>query len=322
VHNWIGKSGRAISAFFVDSLFGLSSILFAFLFFIYGVKLLLKKRIFPIWKATRISILAMAWISVTLAYLASLFNGLTDVAGIFGLQTSAWLKQSLGPIGEGLLLLFFLLSFLIISYDFSIHFPSISLFGKKGNKKDSKKGNASNPEEDIYNTAEYAVEDEEDEVPTGNYLEVEKTAEVDLTDSGNLVIEEQVKKEVPEVDDLELTIEQPVEEDKTEKEESPVSNPDHKTIDEPYDPTLDLPDYQLPTLDLLEAYGTGKISVQKEELERNKNRIVETLGNYSIKISKIKATIGPTITLYEIIPAPGVRISKIKNLEDDIDLSL
>jgi S-DNA-T family DNA segregation ATPase FtsK/SpoIIIE len=318
-HNWIGNFGRAISDFFVGNLFGLSSILFAFLFFIYGVRLLLKKRIIPLWKATRISILAMAWISVTLAYI---FGDSTDMAGIFGLQTSAWLKQSLGPIGEGLLLLFLLLSFLIISYDFSIRFPSFSFFGKKKNNKDAKKGNASNPGEDIYNTAEFAVEDEEDEIPTGNYLEPEKTTEVDLTDTGNLVIEEQVKKEVTEVDDLELTIEKPVEEEKTESEESPVSNPDHKTIDEPYDPTLDLPDYQLPTLDLLEAYGTGKISVQKEELERNKNRIVETLGNYAIKISKIKATIGPTITLYEIIPAPGVRISKIKNLEDDIALSL
>jgi len=316
--NWIGNFGRAVSSFFVDNLFGLSSILFAFLFFIYGVRLLLKKKIFPLWKATRISILAMAWVSVSLAYV---FGDGSDVAGIFGLQTSAWLKQSLGPIGEGLLLLFLFLSFLIISYDFSIHFPSFSFFGKKKINQDKKKGNNSNQGEDIYNTAEYAVEEEE-EVPDGNYLEMEKTTEVDLTDTGNLVIEEQVKKEVPEVADLELTIEQPVEEEKTEVEENPVRNPDHKTIDEPYDPTLDLPDYQLPTIDLLESYGTGKISVQKEELERNKNRIVETLGNYSIKISKIKATIGPTITLYEIIPAPGVRISKIKNLEDDIALSL
>ena len=317
-HNWVGNFGRAVSSFFVDNLFGLSSILFAFLFFIYGVKLLLKKTIYPLWKATRISILAMAWISVTLAYV---FGDTTDMAGIFGLQTSAWLKQSLGPIGEGLLLLFLFLSFLIISYDFSIRFPPFSFSRKKGNKKNSKKRNASNAGEDIYNTAEYAVEEEEDEVETGNYLKAEKTTEVDLTGSGNLVIEEQVKKEVPDVPDLELTIEEPTEEE-TESLETPVENPDHKTIDEPYDPTLDLADYQLPTIDLLESYGTGKISVQKEELERNKNRIVETLGNYSIKISKIKATIGPTITLYEIIPAPGVRISKIKNLEDDIALSL
>src|SRR5690606_12920726 len=89
-----------------------------------------------------------------------------------------------------------------------------------------------------------------------------------------------------------------------------------------YDPTLDLSSYELPPLDLLVDHGTGEITVTKEELEQNKDRIVETLGHYNIGIEKIKATIGPTVTLYEIIPKAGVRISKIKNLEDDIALGL
>ncbi len=89
-----------------------------------------------------------------------------------------------------------------------------------------------------------------------------------------------------------------------------------------YDPTLDLSSYKYPPLELLENYGSSKIPVNTDELERNKNRIVETLGHYNIDIAKIKATIGPTVTLYEIVPAAGVRISKIKNLEDDIALSL
>jgi S-DNA-T family DNA segregation ATPase FtsK/SpoIIIE len=89
-----------------------------------------------------------------------------------------------------------------------------------------------------------------------------------------------------------------------------------------YDPKLDLSGYQHPSLDLLKDYGSGKITINNQELEDNKNKIVETLGNYNIEIAKIKATIGPTVTLYEIIPKPGVRISKIKNLEDDIALSL
>ncbi|MCE1169548.1 MAG: DNA translocase FtsK 4TM domain-containing protein, partial [Sphingobacteriia bacterium] len=96
----------------------------------------------------------------------------------------------------------------------------------------------------------------------------------------------------------------------------------HHTIDEPYDPTLDLPQYQLPATELLMDYGSEEVEVQKDELEANKKRIVETLGNYQITIQKIKATIGPTVTLYEIVPSPGIRISKIKNLEDDIALSL
>jgi S-DNA-T family DNA segregation ATPase FtsK/SpoIIIE len=89
-----------------------------------------------------------------------------------------------------------------------------------------------------------------------------------------------------------------------------------------YDPTLDLPNYQYPPVELLSEYQTDKVQVSVEELEANKDRIVETLANYSIGIASIKATIGPTVTLYEIIPEAGVRISKIKNLEDDIALSL
>ncbi len=90
-----------------------------------------------------------------------------------------------------------------------------------------------------------------------------------------------------------------------------------------YDPTLDLPGYLLPSIDLLRDWGGGnEVSVSKQELEDNKNKIVETLMHYKIEIAKIKATVGPTVTLYEIVPAPGVRISKIKNLEDDIALSL
>ena len=89
-----------------------------------------------------------------------------------------------------------------------------------------------------------------------------------------------------------------------------------------YDPTLDLAKYQFPSIDLLKEYSTGKISVTKEELQANKDKIVATLTDFKIGISSIKATIGPTITLYEIVPEAGIRISKIKNLEDDIALSL
>ncbi|MTB51753.1 DNA translocase FtsK [Lewinella sp. W8] len=96
-------------------------------------------------------------------------------------------------------------------------------------------------------------------------------------------------------------------------------NKDHS---EPYDPTLDLPSYEKPVMMLLEDRSSGKHEVDRAELEANKDQIIETLLNYKIEITKIRATIGPTVTLYEIVPAPGVRISKIKNLEDDIALSL
>src|SRR5690606_7304813 len=91
---------------------------------------------------------------------------------------------------------------------------------------------------------------------------------------------------------------------------------------EEYDPTLELSGFKFPTLELLEEHNSGNAEVSNEELLANKNKIVETLRHYKIEITKIRATIGPTITLYEIVPAPGIRIAKIKNLEDDIALSL
>ncbi len=97
---------------------------------------------------------------------------------------------------------------------------------------------------------------------------------------------------------------------------------DNKLHTEPYDPTLDLSHYEHPITSLLEDYNADNFEIDRQELEQNKDQIIETLLNYKIEIVKIKATIGPTVTLYEIVPAPGVRISKIKNLEDDIALSL
>ncbi len=121
------------------------------------------------------------------------------------------------------------------------------------------------------------------------------------------------EKETDDNDAIELTINSENKEETVSKNLQPQGD---------YDPTLDLSNYQYPTLDLLEDHSTGNPKVTQDELDENKNKIVETLRNYKIEITKIKATIGPTVTLYEIIPAPGVKISKIKNLEDDIALSL
>ena len=110
--------------------------------------------------------------------------------------------------------------------------------------------------------------------------------------------------------------------EQTPDEKTVKDGKEHHTIDTPFDPHYELSDFKFPGLDLLNDYGDKRAEVSNEELEANKNKIVETLGNYGIQIDKIKATIGPTVTLYEIVPAAGVRISKIKNLEDDIALSL
>ena len=141
----------------------------------------------------------------------------------------------------------------------------------------------------------------------------EKGNSIDLSVNAALHIENPVEETT--IDSVSLAVE-------TVKEEKQITANDLVAQFGEYDPKLDLSGYQYPSLDLLKEYGTGKITINQQELEANKNRIVDTLRNYNIEIEHIKATIGPTVTLYEIIPKPGVRISKIKNLEDDIALSL
>ena len=136
-----------------------------------------------------------------------------------------------------------------------------------------------------------------------------------------LTIDDSMLKEPADNSPHELEI-LPSAEDEEEVEEPVIAAKVEKVIMDPYDPSLELSDYKYPTLDLLETHGSEKIVHDPAELENNKNQIIATLKNYDIAIQRIAATVGPTVTLYEIVPAPGIRISKIKNLEDDIALSL
>ncbi|PKP11086.1 MAG: cell division protein FtsK [Bacteroidetes bacterium HGW-Bacteroidetes-4] len=145
-----------------------------------------------------------------------------------------------------------------------------------------------------------------------------ETIEIKVVENAQETQEQSVKheKETPTDDEIELSIE-----NRTSDDDAPVKHIGDKPQGD-YDPTMDLSHYKLPPIELLVEHNAGNVSVSEDELHSNKNRIVETLANYKIQIDKIKAIVGPTITLYEIVPAPGVRISKIKNLEDDIALSL
>ena len=296
VHNWGGRLGAAISHQFIKDWVGISAFLLLLLLFISGFKLLLNVRLLPIGKTYRISILAILWFSVTFGLV---FKGtrLEILGGTFGFVASEWLKGTIGAAGLVFLLLFILFAFLAINF----RFP----FNLKRKRKDRKKQKedkreASVIKEDKYNTVEFAVTEDES-----------------IADEEKEEPQEETKAEPSdEKQDVELTIEEKVE------EKTGILNGSRRGLDTKFDPTLDLPHYKYPTLDLLDDHGGDSISVTKEELERNKNRILDTLSNYTIQIDKIKATIGPTVTLYEINPAPGVRISKIKNLEDDIALSL
>jgi S-DNA-T family DNA segregation ATPase FtsK/SpoIIIE len=332
VENTMGKVGAVLASLFIKKGFGVASYFFSIWFLLTGIKLMWKSVGYSAWKVFRVSLLGLVWFSVAFAYLfPNSISGL--LPGGFGVYVNGWLVSVLGKIGTGLILLFIALAFLILSGFFSFFKKDLFHFNflkKKAKSGKSKKENNQNG--DTYNVQEYYVKEEWDEgdEETNDAL-ANKISEHDNGDVEFEPVETvtSIKPIGKDDKDVELTIENIDEttgkdsEDLKIHDDVPVKKGiDHQGLDTQYDPRLDLPHYKFPTLDLLNDYGSDKINVQKDELETNKNRIVETLNHYQISIQKIKATIGPTVTLYEIVPDPGVRISKIKNLEDDIALSL
>lgn len=296
VENWLGKAGAIISHRFIYNWFGLAAFVFPFLFFITGFKILFGISLTPVKKSWLHGTLSAMLLSAVLGFIFFSSNQL--FAGAFGYLINLWLKGMLGNIGTGLLLLFLALSYGIILFNFSFKLPQ---------KMDNSEENTIELELTVKETIpkKKQIVFEEDNFHS-------KTIE--------LKKEEAVKNEVV-TDDNGLTFEiEKVAEENTELSAEEIEQLSNELGE--YDPTLDLSSYQTPSIDLLEKHASGFIEVSKEELEVNKNKIIDTLKNYSIGIERIKATIGPTVTLYEIVPEAGVRISKIKNLEDDIALSL
>ena len=306
ISNWAGFIGAYLSDLFIYKAFGISSFLFTLIFLVSGIRIATGFSILPLGKTFRYSLFFIIWLSVSLGFVLQNID-IPVLGGVFGLQTSLWMESVIGTIGSGILLLFLLITFLIIVFNISFSFL---IFKSKSKNVETDENNFSEnniPPEDKYNTQEYAITEDKS-------IDLELKEEInddnsDVVSKNNTVTNEE--------NEIEFT----VEEAKSSNGES-NSNSGHQTIDTQFDPTLDLPHYKFPTLDLLNSYDSGSIKVQQDELEENKNKIVDTLNNYSIKIERIKATIGPAVTLYEIVPAPGIRISKIKNLEDDIAMSL
>ena len=314
VDNWLGKIGALVSHTFIYSWFGVSSFLFVLLTFLVGFKIAFKISLLPFFKTLKRSLFVLFWVSLLLG---TIFHSeLSYLGGEIGYFFSNWLSSVIGKIGVYLVLIFSLTLFLIISYNFSFDWL-ISIFQNMKVKEDIL--SEENQEEELVDSTQNiktnAFRDEGIIEEFENKEGVDDDSSIDL----DVSVAEKSTSSKKEEDYLELDIEE------THKEDSQLSieeiNQKVKDFGE-YDPTLDLARFQLPSIDLLKDYGDGSVSISKEELENNKNRIVETLNNYKIEIDKIKATIGPTVTLYEIVPAPGVRISKIKNLEDDIALTL
>ena len=322
--NALGKFGFNVSEIFVKKSFGLSALFISVLLFVYGANLLFSKKIFKWKKLTYHSIFLMFFFAAVSEFIRYLFfkNAFFHPGGSVGYYiagSNGWLVNNLKSIGTAAVLVAIGIAYLVLSFDLDFD-KILTLFKSKDSPIDSNEDEgevAISMDESIFEKDKLEKPESTIETNIDNpteLIEVEEIGSLEFEVSDNdkepVKPKKAVEKKVEE--ELELAITETIE----EKTVSTVKN------DGNYDPTLDLSNYKYPPLSILQDHGGDKVSIDKEELERNKDQIVETLKNYNIEISKIKATVGPTVTLYEIIPAPGVRISKIKNLEDDIALSL
>lgn len=324
VDNFAGKVGASFAAQFMNRWFGLSSFAIPFVILIVGLRLL-KIRLLPLRKTFYKSIIGIVLVSLILGFLFEDANGYlgSGLGGAHGLFVTSWLNAFIGKAGTAFLLIVLTVAYLIyINKNFLHWLQSIGFRALKYIKTAFGANPVQEAELDFENS-NATVPDISDLEPTINEPSIEEEELEDTIDTIfdqpiDEVIEKStvIKKSKVEAigdDGIGLEVERHVE------EERDLIITDDQDF---YDPTLDLSSYQRPPLELLEEHKSKQAPVSDEELLTNKNKIVETLGNYNIQIARIVATVGPTVTLYEIVPAPGVRISKIKNLEDDIALSL
>ena len=304
--NWMSKVGAFLSDLFIHKGFGISSYIICFLTFISGLFVLLDSNKAKLTKHWFWGILIMVWISLLFG-LINLETG--KFSGIVGFESNLFLKSYIGNIGTSFLLL--LSAIFYLTFRLKVGVDSFKdWFTYKSKKQD---------ENFITNLDDIESQEPVDIIENNTDKPI---LETNNNDQKELVLDKNLKDENNEksLKDDEITIE--IKE--TFQEESETDNLSKKLVKDfgLFDPKLELASFKFPNLDILKKYNSEGITINKEELEENKTKIVNTLSNYKIGIESIKATIGPTVTLYEIVPEAGVRISKIKNLEDDIALSL
>ena len=306
--NLLGKIGAELSHFLIYQGFGLASFIVPILLFFSGLFLLFNLPFKPIGKAWFWGIVMMIWLALAVGFFVpnhSLFSG------VIGYEMNDFLNDFIGKTGVFLVLLFTLITYLISKLKLTPETLRNALPKRRERTKNVGEDDA---------TGEGYVSETVHERPGSEFdlsLDEGKKATI------NNIKEKTVKNPPAEIEDVKHE-EVKIVVEKTFEEDHLVENLSNKLVEDfgEFDPKLELSEFKFPNLNLLNDYGDESITINKEELEANKDRIVETLSNYKIGIASIKATIGPTVTLYEIVPDAGVRISKIKNLEDDIALSL
>src|SRR5215203_5841312 len=361
VSNLLGRLGAYASHNLIYNGFGLASFLFCTFFFVVGINLLFRRRVFSIWRNLKYVTIGLLIVSISFSFLFAFAN--FPYGGKVGDMISSWFIGLLGTVGTATLLVVVATCYIIWQFNPSFNLPQRKLVandnealmegaklsvdtsllnGKTVNDVYAGESQSTISEKGNLLKGEGGMVLDMDDEHSDNGLTLTEKEEDDEDEDEELIADESVvEKEV--ADDIlhkhDFTVE-PIKPQPRKKEETTQQASDIeleiKTADEapeeeskekdysdlpPYEPTLDLRDYKHPKTDLLETHGSEKIVQDPAELEAKKNQIIATLRNYDIEIQKIFATVGPTVTLYEIIPAAGVRISRIKNLEDDIALS-
>jgi S-DNA-T family DNA segregation ATPase FtsK/SpoIIIE len=327
ISNQLGSLGAYIAYVFFEYGFGIASFLFCSLFFVIGVNILFGRKVFSIARNMRYLLMGLVVLSVGASFF--LPNATFNWGGAVGKFSSGWLKGVIGWWGTFALISLSLFSYFIWRFNPVFKMP---VFNKPAAEQDiALDGNvaAVDPEPEILQPRLDLTE--------GNALKEEASVlNLQAIEASTNKLKEEIpmKAEPPVL--LSPVVEEPVVGDEMEEEleEEPeleikpvaaekISTKAAAVLASPhYDPIADLKGYKYPSLDLMAYHAGEKIVMDQNELEANKTQIIKTLQNYDIDIQKIFATVGPTVTLYEIVPAAGVRISRIKNLEDDIALSL
>lgn len=351
-----GEFISTIGTFMSEEMFGIGTTYLLFLWFYFSIKLIFKKIEISGWTLWKYAMMFLIWIPLFMALILNTNNPDHNIfIGRFGSTLfNNYLYPYIGTVGVILLLIFSAITYIIFTFNIKFDFIRRKNETEDEDDDDYEDEDESNEiiqdkfddnqpvektqevEFELNDNEEENDEEEEnveiqvirktnlqEETKNDNEIELsteEETSEEETTEEKTDVEIEEVKTEDVSGDDDSDDISMEVTENQEEKQVK--ENGEHFGMDTLYDPKFELSTYKLPTLDLLKDYGDGTAVVDRDELEANKNRIVETLKNYSIAIDKIKATIGPTVTLYEIVPAAGVRISKIKGLQDDIALCL
>ncbi|MCA4896891.1 MAG: DNA translocase FtsK 4TM domain-containing protein [Cytophagales bacterium] len=309
--NWLGLYGAVTSHYLVFKWMGISAFFIPPILFLLGFKMVFKRELVPLFSVFIFSAFSGLWLSLLLGYLTHSLAGVNEISFLSGGLGYELAKIADGLFGWGTFLILVLSLFIFIIYYFNV--TAINAFQGKDPKPMGNAALASTDDDRI----EPTYTDDRDRWPS-------------LADEDPEPVLFESKPEVAKpIQDIVLEVESP----RIEKEEplftieDPVLETDalaEKLVEAQglYDPTLELSNYKFPPIDLLNEYEAGKVQVSQEELNQNKDKILATLTNFKIGIQSIKATIGPTVTLYEIVPEAGIKISRIKNLEDDVALSL